>query len=127
MERFGVLLAFNVITSPTSIRVRESESESTACTTGVKEDITVVATSLVPAPPAPARLSTIKYKGTPTYDDVAAQTVFPELVTESKSAWFILDAATVPLAAADSYEFFCDSVIRNISGAPSIVVTSIEI
>ena len=58
-ERFGVSLAFNVMISPTSIKVRESEFESTAWTTGVKEETTVVATSVVPAPPAPARLSTI--------------------------------------------------------------------
>ena len=65
-----------------------------------------MATSVVPAPPAPARLSTIRNRGIPTYWDVADQTLFPEVVTDSKSAWLILDAATVPLAAADSYAFF---------------------
>ena len=53
-DRFGVSLAFSVMTSPTSISVKESEFESTAWTTGVKEETTVVATAVVPAPPAPA-------------------------------------------------------------------------
>ena len=51
--------------APTSTTVSESGSVSSTSTIGVRYETTVVATSLVPAPPAPARLSTIKYNGIP--------------------------------------------------------------
>ena len=71
---------------PTSTTVNDSESVNVTWTIGVRYATTVVATSLVPAPPAPARLSTIKYRGISEYREEADQTVLPELVTASKSA-----------------------------------------